>query len=88
MVHGTRASFLFKHPKEEYYNDKGEAIRRFVVGKVVTIEGFPTAVERTMTDLSKEHSTTISFDEVSYVVTLKPDDYTERILKNPPAIVR
>lgn len=74
--------------QEEYYNDKGEAIRRFVVGKVVTIEGFPTAVERTMTDLAKGHSTTISFDEVSYVVTLRPDDYTERILKNPPAIVR
>jgi hypothetical protein len=74
--------------QEEYYDDKGEPIRRFVVGKVVTIEGFPTAVERTMTDLAKEHSTTISFEDVSYEVILKPDDYTERILKNPPAIVR
>jgi len=74
--------------QEEYYNDKGEAIRRFKVGKVVTIEGIPTAVERTMTDLANNHSTTISFKDVSYKVDLKPDDYTERILKNPPAIVR
>jgi hypothetical protein len=74
--------------QEEYYDDKGEAIRRFQVGKVMTIEDIPTAVERTMTDLAKEHSTTISFGEVSYEVVLKPDDYTERILKNPPAVVR
>jgi len=74
--------------QEEYYDDKGVAIRRFVVGKVITIEGIATAVERTMTDLAREHSTTISFNEVSYEVVLKPDDYTERILKNPPPVVR
>jgi hypothetical protein len=74
--------------KEEYYNEKDEAMRRFEVGKVLTIEGFPTAVERTMTDLEKDHSTTISFNEVTYEVALEPDEYTERILKNPPPQVR
>lgn len=74
--------------KEEYYNDKDEAVRRFEVGKVLTVDGFPTAVERTMTNLEKNQFTVISFDEVSYDVTLKPDQYTERILKNPPAEVR
>ena len=58
------------------------------MGKIVTIEGIPTAVERTMTDVARNHSTTISFDEVSYELTLGADDYTERILKNPPAVVR
>jgi hypothetical protein len=74
--------------QEEYYDDKDEAVRRFEVGKVLVIEGFATAVERIMTDLEKNHSTTISFDEVTYDVALKPDQYTERILKNPPAQVR
>lgn len=74
--------------QEEYYDDKGEVVRRFRVGRIVTIEGIPTAVERTMTDVARNHSTTISFDEVSYEVTLNADDYTERILRNPPAVVR
>jgi len=45
-------------------------------------------VERTMTNIRKKHSTTISFGEVTFELALKAEQYTERILKNPPAIVR
>ncbi len=44
---------------------KGEKTRLFEVGKIETIDGVPTAVERTMSDLKGRHSTTISFAERS-----------------------
>jgi hypothetical protein len=74
--------------QEEYFDKHGELVRRFEITKVITVEGIPTAVERTMTDIAGNHSTTISFGDVSYDVPLKPGQYTERILKNPPALVR
>jgi hypothetical protein len=74
--------------QEEYFDKQGELVRRFEVTGVLTVDGFPTAVERTMTDIEGGHSTTITFADVSYKVPLKPGQYTERILKNPPALVR
>jgi negative regulator of sigma E activity len=71
--------------KEEYIDKKGETVRRFEVGKIEVIEDIPTAVERTIYDLKKNRSTTISFAEVTYKVELKADDFNERLLKNPPA---
>jgi hypothetical protein len=74
--------------REEYYDDQGEMIREFLVERMETVDGIPTAVERTMIDLKKNHRTTISFSEVTYGVELKPEQYTERLLKNPPPSVR
>lgn len=74
--------------REEYYDDKDEMIREFRVERMEIIDGFPTAVERTMVDLKKNHRTTITFSEVTYSAELKPNQYTERLLKNPPASVR
>ncbi len=70
--------------KEEYFNKKGVAIRRFEAGKIETIEGFPTAVERTMYNLKRKQHTTISFGEISYKTPMKADEFNERLLKNPP----
>jgi hypothetical protein len=71
--------------KEEYIDKKGEAVRRFEVGKIEVIENIPTAVERIMSDLKSERQTTISFTAVSYKTGLSADDFSERLLKNPPA---
>lgn len=74
--------------QEEFYNKKGEVSRRMVVDRIETIEDIPTAVERTMTTLKSKHSSTITFNEVSYKVDIKANKYNERLLKNPPAQVR
>jgi len=71
--------------KEEYVDKKGETVRRFEVGKIETIEGFPTATVRTMYDLKGGRQTTISFTDVTYKTDMKADDFNERLLKNPPA---
>jgi hypothetical protein len=70
--------------QEEYFDDKDEVVRRFIVDKVEVIDGNATATQRTMVDLKGEHRTTITFTEVTYGVDLEADDYTERLLKNPP----
>jgi outer membrane lipoprotein-sorting protein len=71
--------------KEEYYDKKGNVVRRFEIGKIEEIEGIPTATVRTMYDLKHNQHTTISFDQVSYETKLDADDFNERLLKNPPA---
>ncbi len=70
--------------REEYYNAKDELVRTFEVGEIKVIEGVPTAVERTMTEVKDNQFTTITFEDISYESSLKPDDFNERLLKNPP----
>ncbi len=74
--------------REEYYDDKDAVVRRFVATDIETIDGVPTALERTMTVLDKNHSTTIRFADISYASPLDPDKFNERLLKNPPAAYR
>ncbi|MBI3872020.1 MAG: outer membrane lipoprotein-sorting protein [candidate division Zixibacteria bacterium] len=71
--------------REEYYDARGTLQRRFEITKIETIEGIPTATERTMTNLQSGHSTTIRFTDVTYKPDLKAEDFNERLLKNPPA---
>jgi len=71
--------------REEYYNDKGEVVRRFEVEQIEVIEDIPTAVVRTMHDLGESQHTTIRFSDVSYGTPLDADQFNERLLKNPPA---
>lgn len=72
--------------REDYYDKKGDVIRRFAVGKVETIERIVTATERAMTNIKDGRFTTIRFTDVTYKSDLKPDDFNERLLKNPPAV--
>jgi hypothetical protein len=74
--------------QEEYYDDKDEVVRRFIVDKIEIIDDNATATQRTMLDVKKEHRTTITFTEVTYGVDLEADDYSERLLKNPPRSLR
>lgn len=74
--------------QEEYFDDKDVVVRRFVASKIETLDGIPTATERTMTNVKKKHTTTIRFAEVSYEAPLDADKFNERLLKNPPAAYR
>jgi len=74
--------------REEYYDKKDKLIRVFTIDKIEEIEGIPTAVARTMKNVKKNHVTTITFSDVTYHVELKPSDYKERLLKNPPRSLR
>ncbi len=74
--------------KEEYFSSKDELLRVFTIDKIEEIEGIPTAVTRTMKNIKKKHATTIEFREVTFKVELKPEDYSERLLKNPPRSLR
>jgi hypothetical protein len=71
--------------REEYFDKKDALVRTFEVGKIETVDEIPTAVERTMTNIKSNHSTIISFSEVSYEAPLEAKKYNERLLKNPPA---
>lgn len=71
--------------REDYYDAKGEVVRRFTAGAIETIEGIPTATARTMTNTKDGRNTVIRFAEVTYKSDLKPEDFNERLLKSPPA---
>jgi outer membrane lipoprotein-sorting protein len=70
--------------REEYYDDRGAELKVFEVSKIETVDGYPTAVERTMTTPRKENSTTISFAEIRYDIGLEEGLFAERYLKSPP----
>jgi hypothetical protein len=70
--------------REEYYDRKNELERVFTAERIETVEGHPTIVERRMVNVKKEHTTTVTFEEVSYDVGVADDVFTERHLKAPP----
>ena len=70
--------------KEEYFDKKGRLARLFEILKVEEVEGYPTASERRMTNSRKGSFTVLSFSETTYVAKLDADDFSERMLKNPP----
>jgi len=70
--------------KEEYYDKKDKMMRRFEIGTIENVEDVPTATVRTIYDLKKGSHTTITFTEMTYKTDMNPDDFNERLLKNPP----
>jgi outer membrane lipoprotein-sorting protein len=70
--------------KDEYYNKKDKLLKVFTADKVETVDGFPTAVERTMLNVGTKHKTTVSFSKVKYNVGLKDKIFSQRSLKKPP----
>jgi len=71
--------------REEYYDDKGELMRVYEALEVTDVGGIPTVTKRRMTNVKKEHQTTVEFRDVQYGVGLQDDLFTERYLKAPPA---
>lgn len=70
--------------KEEYFDDKGEMIKRFTAVKIEDVDGFKTVTERKMENLKKGSYTTVVFSSIDYNTGLTENLFTERYLKNPP----
>ncbi len=70
--------------KEEYYDKKERVARVFEARRIEEVDGFPTAVERRMSNVKKGTMTDLLFSEMSYEPMLDPKDFNERLLKNPP----
>ena len=73
--------------KEEYYDRKGKLERVFVAEEIEMIEGHPTIVRRSMTNVKKNHATVVVFENVRYDTGISEGIFTERYLKAPPAEV-
>ena len=70
--------------KREYFNSKGENVKLFEAVKIETVEEIPTVTMRKMTDLKKNHYTTVDFDKIDYNTGVEDSIFSERFLKNPP----
>lgn len=87
-AYAYRISYLDKENhlplKEEYFDKKDRLVRLFEILKVENVEGYPTASVRRMTNTKKGSFTVLSFSETTYESKLDADDFSERMLKNPP----
>jgi hypothetical protein len=68
----------------EYYDQRGEAYRRYKVLNVSRPQGFLTVTKSKMEELRTGGQTTIEYSEVAYNVGLPKDIFTERYLRKPP----
>ena len=68
----------------EYYDDRGEAYRRYKVLNVSKQQGFLTVTQSKMEDLRTGGHTTVEYTQVQYNVGLPRDIFTERYLRKPP----
>ncbi len=71
--------------KEEYYDRKDRLERVFRAEKIEVIDGYTTMTVRTMTNVRKNHKTTVEFGEIEFDVGYDDNIFTERHLKSPPA---
>ena len=68
----------------EYYNQRGEAYRRYTVVNVARPQNFLTVTKSKMEDLDSGGYTTITYSDVEYNVGLPKDIFTERYLRKAP----
>lgn len=68
----------------EYYDQRGEAYRRYTVLSVDRPQGLLTVTKSKMEDLRSGGHTTIEYSDVEYNVNLPRDIFTERYLRKPP----
>ncbi len=70
--------------KEEYYDVQGALYKVFTADQVEEVQGFPTAVRRTMVNVKSGHRTEVTFENVRYALGLEEGLFTERSLRKPP----
>ena len=70
--------------KEEYYDRKDRLERVFLAEEIEEIGGYTTVTVRTMTNVLKNHKSTVAFGEITYDAGFEDKIFTERHLKNPP----
>ncbi|MCF8024295.1 MAG: outer membrane lipoprotein-sorting protein [Desulfobacteraceae bacterium] len=68
----------------EYYDDQGEAYRRYTVENVSRLQDYLTVMRSRMEDLRSGGHTIIEYSDVEYDVGIPEDIFTERYLRNPP----
>jgi outer membrane lipoprotein-sorting protein len=71
--------------KEEYYDRRGDLARAYTAEEVKEIQGFWTAVKRSMRNVQSGHRTDVVLEDVRYNLKLSPDLFSERALRAPPA---
>lgn len=71
--------------KEEYYDKKGELERIFKAEEVREVDGYVTITKRSMTNVKKNHTTTVEFTGIEYDIGVEDGLFTERYLKAPPS---
>lgn len=70
--------------KTEYYDQEGEAYRTYSADGVEVIDGYPTVVASSMSDVRIGGETRMRYSDVAYDIDLPADIFTERYLRNPP----
>lgn len=70
--------------KEEYFDKKGEMVRRFTAMTIEEVDGIPTLTSRKIENLKKGSHTIVNFSKISYNAGITEDVFTERYLKTPP----
>lgn len=87
--YGRKVSWIdtvsFLPVKEEYYDRRGALARVYTADEIREVDGYPTAVRRTMTDVKRGHRTEVVFDDVAYDTGLDEGLFAERSLRRPPA---
>lgn len=68
----------------EYYDQRGEAYRRYTVLNVSRPQDFLTVTKSKMEDLRSGGHTTITYSDVEYNLGLSSDIFSERYLRKPP----
>jgi outer membrane lipoprotein-sorting protein len=70
--------------KEEFYDAQDQLFKVFTADDIQSVEGVPTATKRTMKNVKSGHRTLVEFTRVEYRRPLRPQDFNERALRNPP----
>ena len=71
--------------KEEYYDRRGDLARVYTAEEVKEVQGFWSAVRRSMRNVQSGHRTDAVFDDLRYNLKLSPELFSERALRAPPA---
>jgi outer membrane lipoprotein-sorting protein len=70
--------------KEEHYDVQGALYKVFTADEIQEVQGLPTVIKRTMTNVKTGHKTEVVFENVAYNVGLGDELFTERALRRPP----
>ena len=71
--------------KEEYFDRRGDLARVFTAEELKEVQGFWSAVKRSMRNVQSGHRTDAVFDDLRYNLKLSPELFSERALRAPPA---
>ena len=71
--------------REEYYDVQDQLFREFSAEEIKEINGVPTIIKRAVKNVKTGHQTLVEFSDASYSFPLKPEEFSERALRNPPA---